>query len=111
MVNWIPTALSAVLLLGGGATAYSDLNSDITRVTVVVEGNTVDIKDLDIYDIHLTEKLDTLKGNSIRTETEMSNLQRTTEKLEFTMSELLKEMKRMNDNLIRMGVNDGKSGK
>lgn len=106
--SWVAAIVSVLILVGGGATAYSDLNTGLTKVNGLAERNREDIQELDRYDVHLTESVDTLKGNSIRTQTEMSNLQRTTEKLDFTMGELLKEMKRMNDNLIRMGAKDGK---
>lgn len=106
MSSWIGTGISLLVLVGGGATAYSNLNSKLTGMEVVIERNSQEIVQLDGYDVHLTEKVDELKGGAIRTEAEMGSLQRATDKLDFTMGEMLKEMKRMNDNLIRMGVSN-----
>lgn len=107
MTSWIAAGVSLLLLAGGGATAYSDLHSDLAKIKVIIERNKDDITELDRYDIHLTENIDTLKGKSIRTESDMTNLQRTTEKLEATSKEMLKELRRMNDNLIRMSKDGG----
>lgn len=104
--SWVSAVVALLILVGSGATAYSNLNSKLAGMGVAVEGNSQEIKELDNYDVHLTEKVDELKGDAIRTEAEMGSLQRATDKLDFTMGEMLKEMKRMNDNLIRMGVRD-----
>ena len=105
--SWIAAIVAMLLLVGSGATAYSDLNSKVLKNTVRSERSVDDIKELDRYDVHLEGEIDSLKGSAIRTEVEMSTLQRATEELKFTMSELLNEMRRMNDNLIRMGASDG----
>lgn len=104
--SWIAAVVASLILVGGGATAYSDLNSKVLENTVLGKRSAEDIKELDRYDIHLEDEIDKLKGDAIRTDAEMDSLQRNTDRLEFTMGEILKEMKRMNENLIRMGASN-----
>jgi chromosome segregation ATPase len=110
IAEWVAAVVALLFLLGSAGVAYSDLNSKILSNQLITDKNTEEIEELDVYDVHLTEKLDELKGDAIRTEAEMGSLQRATEKLEFTMSEILKEMRRMNDNLIEMGVKGNANG-
>ncbi len=105
--SWLGALVAVLLLVGSGATAYSNLNSRLATAEAVTIENKRDIKELDGYDIHLTEKVDQLKGNAIRTEAEIGSLQRTMDKLEFTMGEILKEIKRMNDIQIERGARGG----
>lgn len=104
MTSWLASIIAALILIGGMATAYSDLNSKVLENTVLSRLSSEDIKYLDRYGVHLSGEINKLKGDAIRTDSEMGGLQRTTDRLEFTMKEILKEMKRMNENLIRMGA-------
>ena len=104
MTNWIAAVVAVLLLIGSGATAYSNINSRVLENTVRSERSVEDFRELDRYDVYLQGEVDELKGDAIRTEAEVGSLRRNTDKLEFTMGEILKEMKRMNENLIRMGA-------
>lgn len=108
--KWISAIVAVLILLGSGATAYSSLSSKMTALEVENERLKEDYRKLDEYDVHLEGEIDKLKGDAIRMEAEMGSVKAATSKMEFTMSEMLKEMKRMNENIIRMGVANGKDG-
>ena len=106
--KWISAVVAILLLLAAGATAYSNLNSKMTALGVENERLKEDYKELDAYDVHLEAEIDRLKGEAIRMEAEMGSVKAATSKMEFTMSEMLKEMRRMNENIIKMGAANGK---
>lgn len=104
-VSW-GVVVALLTLLSGGVAAYTDLTSDQATMETRIKHVEEDVGDLDNYDIHLTEVTDSLRGDAIRTEAGLGNLQRTTEKLDATMSEMLKEIRRLNDNFIRSGISN-----
>ena len=109
--TWAASIIAGLLLVGAFTSVYSELNSRVLGNTVTVQRSVSDIKTLDVYDEYLEGELSNLKGDIIRTESSMRNLQRTTDKLEGTMGEILKEIKHMNENLIRLGVPRNKGEK
>lgn len=104
--SWIAAVVSLLLLIGSGATAYSNLNSKIAENTIREQSLEKKVEDLDEYDARLSEELDDLNDRMIRSESNQESIRRTQERIEFTMNEMLKEMKQMNENIIRMGADN-----
>ena len=96
--GWAGVLVALLVLLGSGVAAYSDLKSEVAVLHTNVQGLKEDEEELDSYDIYLS------KERLTRTEAEQNSLRRTQEEIKFTMGELLKEMKQMNENIIRLGV-------
>ena len=100
--SWVGAVVSIVLLVGSGATAYSNLNSAIVDGQTRDELRQVQVDKLDEYDARVSEDVDELGDKMIRLEADLNSTKRTIERLEFALNEILKEMKQMNENLIRM---------
>ena len=92
--GWAGVLVALLVLLGSGVAAYSDLKSEVAVLHTNVQGLKEDEEELDSYDIYLSKGIDNIK----------ERLTRTQEEIKFTMGELLKEMKQMNENIIRLGV-------
>ena len=102
--GWAGALVALLVLLGSGVAAYSDLKSEVAVLHTNVQGLKEDEEELDSYDIYLSKGIDNIKERLTRTEAEQNSLRRTQEEIKFTMGELLKEMKQMNENIIRLGV-------
>jgi len=84
IVSWGSLVVALLLLVGTGATAYSDLNS---RLAV------------------MNSKMGALDGvveRLVRTEAEQASMKATSDRIEQLTTEILKELKRLNDNMIRV---------
>lgn len=107
MVNksgWAGVLVALLVLLGSIATGYADVKSDVAVLNNKLESSKEKNKELDSYDAHLSNSLDGVKERLTRTESEQESIRRTQDEIRFTMNELLKEMRQMNENIIRMGV-------
>lgn len=83
--------LTSLLVCGGGVAAYVDVKSDIA----VVETKLDAAKDTQ-------RQVDSNRESIVKTEARQEGIEKTQNRLERTMDEILKEMKLMNDNLIRL---------
>ena len=102
IANWVAIAVSVLILVGSGATAYSDLSASILEMRTRDIATQKQLGKLDEYDARISENVDELGDRMIRSESEQVSIKRTQERIEFTMSEMLKEMKQMNENIIRL---------
>tara|TARA_R110000772_G_scaffold129472_1_gene237583 strand:- start:5922 stop:6260 length:339 start_codon:yes stop_codon:yes gene_type:complete len=100
--SWVAAVVSVLILVGGGATAYSDLNASILEMQTRDIATQKQLGKLDEYDARISENVDELGDRMIRSESEQVSIKRTQERIEFTMNEMLKEMKQMNENIIRL---------
>jgi regulator of replication initiation timing len=101
---WVGVLIALLVLLGSGVTAYTDVKSEVAVLYANVHSLKEGGKELDTYDALLSQGVDNIKERLTRTEAEQNSLRRTQEEIKFTMGELLKEMKQMNENIIRLGV-------
>lgn len=101
--SWVAATVSLLLLVGSGATAYSNLNSKLQDALTRVEMLEKEDVSLDEYDAKLSEDVDDLNDRMIRSESEQASIKRTQDRIEHTMSEMLKELKGMREDIIRMG--------
>lgn len=83
--------LTSLLVCGGGVAAYVDVKSDIAVVETKVDA-AQDTK----------RQVDKNRESIVKTEARQEGIEKTQNRLERTMDEILKEMKLMNDNLIRL---------
>lgn len=104
MVNWVAIAVSLLVILGSGITAYSNLNSNINVANNRMAVLEKEVEDLDDYDIKLSEDIDDLNGRMIRSESEQTSIRRTQDRIESTMKEMLREIKGMREDIIKMGT-------
>ena len=100
--SWVAAVVSVLLLVGSGSTAYSNLNSSILEMQTRDIATQRQLDKLDEYDARISEDVDELGDRMIRSESEQASIKRTQERIEFTMNEMLKEMKQMNENIIRL---------
>lgn len=99
---WAGVFIALLVLLGSGVAAYTDLKSEVAVLHTNVQSLKEDDKELDSYDVYLSKGVDDIKERLTRTEAEQNSLRRTQEEIKFTMGELLKELKQMNENIIRL---------
>lgn len=104
VASWVAATVAVLLLIGSGATAYSDLNSELASVLNSIETIERDVKDLDVYDAKLSENIDELDDRLIKSEAEQVGIKRTQDRIEATMKEMLQEIKGMREDIIKMGV-------
>ncbi len=83
--------LTSLLVCGGGVAAYVDVKSDIAVVETKIDA----VKDT-------KQQVDKNRESIVKTEARQEGIEKTQNRLERTMDEILKEMKLMNDNLIRL---------
>lgn len=83
--------LTSLLVCGGGVAAYVDVKSDIAVVETKLDA-AQDTK----------RQVDKNRESIVKTEARQEGIEKTQNRLERTMDEILKEMKLMNDNLIRL---------
>jgi uncharacterized protein (DUF3084 family) len=83
--------LTSLLVCGGGVAAYVDVKSDIAVVETKIDA-AQDTK----------RQVDKNRESIVKTEARQEGIEKTQNRLERTMDEILKEMKLMNDNLIRL---------
>ena len=102
--GWTGVLIAFLVLVGSGTAAYTDVKSDVAVLNANVYALKEDGRELDNYDAFLSGGVDNIKERLTRTEAEQNSLRRTQEEIKFTMGELLKEMKQMNENIIRLGV-------
>jgi septal ring factor EnvC (AmiA/AmiB activator) len=110
MVNksgWAGVLIALLVLLGSGTAAYSNVKSDIAVLNNKVEGVQEKDRELDSYDAHLSGDVGTLKDRLTRTEAEQQSIRRTQDEIKYALNELLKEIRQMNENMIRMGSKKG----
>jgi len=107
IANWVVSIVAILSLFLGGAVAYSNLNSKsqeaLTRITALEK----EVASLDYYDVKLSEDVDDLNDRMIRSESEQASIRRTQGRIEQTMNEMLKELKGMREDIIKMGVRNG----
>ena len=99
-VQWVGAGLTALVLLGGGIAAYVDVKSDIAVVETKLDQNKEDKAELDKYDSYLQKQVDSHGDRLLKTEAKQEGIEKTQDRLERTMDEILKEMRSMNDNII-----------
>ena len=97
--NWVTMGAVALGYLVAGLIAFSTVTAKVDRFEK-------DVGDLDSYDAHLSEEIDEVSDRLIRQESEMSAVKSNQQELKYTMNEILKEMKQMNENIIRIGVSN-----
>ena len=102
--GWAAVALSILLLLGGGVTSYSDLNSKMAVLQEKVKTRELKDIEMDGYDAYLTKDIDSLEDRTTRVEAAQEGIRKNQERIEFTMGQILSEMKLMNENIIRLGA-------
>jgi len=94
--------LTSLLVCGGGVAAYVDVKSDIAVVETKLDAARDNKKELSNYDSSLQRQVDNNRESIVKTEARQEGIEKTQNRLERTMDEILKEMKLMNDNLIRL---------
>lgn len=100
--SWVAAAVAVILMIGSGSTAYSNLSSSIVQIQTKELATQRQLDKLDEYDARLSDDVDGIGDRMIRSESEQASIKRTQERIEFTMSEMLKQMKQLNDTLIKM---------
>lgn len=97
------TAVVAVLTLSGvGIGMYADLKSDLAVSNEKYIQLKEEAKALDQYDTFLQRQLEAQKDKLLKTEARQGGIEKTQARLERTMEDVLKELKIMNENLIRL---------
>lgn len=99
-VQWVGAGLTSLVVIGGSIAAYVDVKSDIAVVETKLDQNKEDKKELDKYDSYLQKQLDEHGDRLLKTEAKQEGIEKTQDRLERTMDEILKEMRAMNDNII-----------
>jgi predicted nuclease with TOPRIM domain len=99
-VQWVGVGLTSLVVIGGSIAAYVDVKSDIAVVETKLDQNKEDKKELDKYDSYLQKQLDEHGDRLLKTEAKQEGIEKTQDRLERTMDEILKEMRTMNDNII-----------
>lgn len=94
--------LTSLIVGGGGVAAYVDVKSDIAVVETKIDASKETKKALSDYDFSLQRQVDSNRESIVKTEARQEGIEKTQNRLERTMDEILKEMKLMNDNLIRL---------
>lgn len=102
LAQWAGVGLTALLLLGGSIAAYVDVKGDIAKLQTEIVQSTKDRGELDTYDRFLQSQLREHGDRLLKSEAKQEGIEKTQERLERTMSDMLAEMKEMNENLIRM---------
>ena len=102
--GWAAVFVSMLLLLGGSVASYTSLKSEMAVLQEKAGAREDKDAELDSYDAYITSDIDKIKERLTRTEAAQEGIRKTQERLEFTMGEILKEMKKMNENIIRLGV-------
>ena len=100
--SWVGVGISALLLLGGSVAAYVDVKSDIAIVETKVDGVRESGKELDKYDAYLQRQVDANKNEIIKGETKQEGYEKNQERLERTMDAVLIELKKMNENIVKL---------
>lgn len=108
-IQWAGTALTAIVVLGGNVAAYVDVKSDVAVIETKLEQNKEDKGELDKYDSYLQKQVDSHNNRLLKTEAKQEGIEKTQDRLERTMTEILKEIRSMNDNLIRITTEKEKS--
>ena len=102
--SWIGAAVSALLLLGGSIAAYVDIKSDIAILETKLGEAKESSKELDDYDAVLQRQVDDNRKGLIELDAKQGGITKDQERFERTLEEMLKEMKKLNENIILLGA-------
>lgn len=103
---WVGAAVSGLLLMGGAVAAYVDVKSDIAVVETKLDEAKESKKELDDYDAILQRQVDDNRRGLIKTEAKQESIAKNQERFERTMEEMLKEMKKLNENVLLLGAKE-----
>lgn len=105
--GWAAVLISVALLLSGGVASYVSLKSEMAVLQEKVYTRELKDVELDEYDAYLTKDVDSLGDRTTRIEAVQEGIRKNQERIEFTMGQMLSELKMMNENIIKLGVRNG----
>ena len=100
--SWVAAIVSTLVLLGSGGAAYSSMSSGLAVAVSKIENVEEVNREQDKYDAIRSEVIDSHGKLLVKNEVEQDALRKTQEDMKGIMSDMLSEMKQMNENLIRL---------
>jgi hypothetical protein len=106
--EWVNAIIATLLFLGSAAGLYIGLSNKIAVVSTQVEGNfkQYDSKfvEMESYQSYLQQQVDKNRDDNTRLKTQMEYSERTQEKLATSFDALATELRKTNNFLIQLSV-------
>lgn len=106
--DWVNAVVATLLFLGASAGLYIGLSNQMTAVSTQVEGAfrqyDAKLSALDEYQTYLQQQVDRNKDDNTRLKTQMEYSEKSQEKLANGFAALALELRKTNDYLIKLSV-------
>lgn len=106
--DWVNAIVATLLFLGASAGLYIGLSNQMAVVSTQVEGTfkqyDAKLSDLDTYQSYLQQQIDKNKDDNTRLKTQMEYSEKSQERLANGFDALAAELRKTNDFLIKLSV-------
>tara|TARA_B100001063_G_scaffold227047_1_gene237128 strand:+ start:11117 stop:11440 length:324 start_codon:yes stop_codon:yes gene_type:complete len=101
--GWISAVVACLVFASSGVGMYVDLKTDIAVGNTKYDAIKEDMEGLVTTDFLLKNKQEVIDDRLLKSEANVEGLEKTQDRLEGTMKEMLVELKTMNENIIKLG--------
>lgn len=106
--DWVQAVIAALMFLGASAGLYIGLSNKIAVVSTTVEGTfkhyDAKLSEIDTYQTFLQQQVDRNRDDNTRLKTQMEYSEKSQEGLARSFDGLAKEMRKTNELLIKLSV-------
>lgn len=101
--GWISACIACLVFASSGVGMYVDLKTDIAVGNTKYEAVKEEMSKMATTDYVLRAKQEVIDDRLLKSEANVEGLEKTQDRLEGALKEVISELKEMNENLIKLG--------